>query len=221
MSPHEAADTQAHLQGEVSRARLLKHPSLVLLIITIISAALWWTSDRYKVERISALQQTRADLDRARDEYRRTVEAEGIVRTSSQRYRQLQQRGFVGDEPRLIWIESLRATGREHHLYNLQYSLHQRQAVQLSGMENTEHYQLYASSMQLQLDLAHEVDLLRYFTDLERRRPAIYQLRSCTLKSLTTDTDLSLDKANIKASCDLIWYTANNLVSINYEEEPM
>lgn len=216
--PEENAAKVFH-QGVLSQARLVKRTALILLVVAVISAALWWASEQHKMTRITGLQQARNALNVARDQYRLAVEAGGILRTSHQRYRQLQQRGFVGDEPRLLWVESLRTTGREHHLYNLQYSLRQRQAVQLSGLESTEHYQLYASTMQLQLDLAHEIDLLRYFADLDRRRPAVYQLRSCTLKPLLTEKGIALDKANVNAICDLVWYTAKELASIEPEED--
>ena len=49
--------------------------------------------------------------------------------------------------------------------------------------ENTEYYQVYVSPMQLNLELAHEVDLLRYFRDLDKDRPGVYQLRGCTLST--------------------------------------
>ena len=194
----------------------LKRPAVILLVVASIAAALLWSSDYYRTARAANLQQARSSLDAAREEYRLAVEADGILKTSQQRYRQLQQRGFVGDEQRLLWIESLRNTGQEHHLYNLQYSLSQRQAVQLSGFESTEYYQLFASPMQLQLELAHEVDLLRYFSRLNQKRPAVYQLRGCTIKPLFSDSGIQLDKANVNASCELTWYTVKDLGSVQY-----
>ena len=205
------------LEGVDSKA--LRRPATILIAVALLSASLWWLSDRYKTTHVVALQQARSSLGAAREDYRLAVEANGILKTSQQRYQNLHQRGFLGDEPRLLWVESLRSSGLEHNLYNLQYSLRQRQPVQLNGMEIPEHYQLYASHMQLQLELAHEVDLLRYFSGLDARRPAVYQLRSCALKPLLNDNEIALDKANVKASCELLWYTAKNLGSIDPQEE--
>lgn len=208
MSPLEGVNKQA-----------LRRPAIILVTVAIICSSLLWASDQYKAAHITALQHARADLNGARNEYRLAVEAGSIIRTSHQRYRQLEQRGFVGDEPRLLWVESLRTSGRDHHLYNLQYSLREQQAVQLNGLESTEHYQLYVSRMQLQLDLAHEVDLLRYFSNLEGQRPAVYQLRSCTLKPQISDNTIALDKANVNANCELLLYTVKDLASIQPDEE--
>ena len=200
-------------------SQVLKRPLIVLALVVLVGTALVWTSVYYKGKRVAALQKARAELGMAQDDYRLAVEADGILQTSHQRYSQLQQRGFVGDEPRLLWVELLRNTGGKHHLYNLQYSLHQRRAAQLEGLESTEHYQLYASTMQLQLELAHEVDLLRYLADLDRQHPAVYQVRGCKLKPLFEGEGVAFDKANVAASCDLLWFTVKDLASVEAVEE--
>lgn len=201
--------------------KALKGPALALLLTALVGAAALWTSEAYKTLRETRLQQARTALSAAREDYRQAVEAGDILRTSQQHYRQLRQRGFVGDEQRLMWIESLRSTGRKHHLYNLQYNLHQRQTLQLADVENSEHYQLYVSPMQLQLELTHEVDLLRYFADLDRDRPGLYQLRGCSLSSMLVAGEISLDKANVKASCDLAWYTVQPNSETGESEEAL
>ena len=185
----------------------LKVPAVILLVTTLASSGLVWLSKAYRVEHETIRQQVMIDLNNARDEYRLAVEAERFLNTSQKRYLQLEQRGFVGDEPRLNWIEALRNSGRNQHLYTLQYDLKQRQPLQLAGPELNQHYRIYGSFMRLDLELAHEVDLLRYFKDLERDRPAVWTLRGCTLSSMALDSRIAFDKPNIKASCELAWYT--------------
>jgi len=197
----------------------LKQPALTLVAVALMAAPLAWFSNQYKVDRSATLQQARSRLAVARDEYRSALEADSILNKSQQRYQRLRQRGFIGDEPRLVWIESLRAAGREHHLYNLQYNLHQRRSAQLTGAEPTQHYQLYTSAMQLQLELAHEVDLLGYFSDLARRRPAVYRVRGCSMKPLFTETGIALGAANVSAKCELYWYTVDSIPAPEAEEE--
>lgn len=201
--------------------KVIKGHALILLATALLSAAALWTSNAYKSARETRLLQARSELSATRENYRQAVDAGDIMKTSQQQYRQLQQRGFVGDEPRLLWIESLRSTGHAHHLYSLQYNLHQRHALQLADFENAEHYQLYVSQMQLNLELAHEVDLIRYFADLDRDRPGVYQLRGCTLSTLFTNGDISLDKPNIKASCDMAWYTVKPVAADDQSEDTL
>jgi hypothetical protein len=198
--------------------RALKRPFVVLLITALAGTALLWSSNAWLSVHRNRLQQSRASLFDAREEYRQAVEAQTILKTAQQRYMQLEQRGFIGDEPRLLWIEALRDNGRRHHLYTLQYNLKQRQALQLTD-EDSAHYQVYGSFMQLDIELAHEIDLLRYFTDLERERPAVWQLRGCTLSSMIEGGRIAFDKANVKASCELAWYTVKALSADNEGEE--
>ncbi|MFQ5642093.1 MAG: hypothetical protein ACE5FQ_00165 [Thiogranum sp.] len=185
----------------------LRRPALALLGVLLLSAALVWTSDTFRDARERRLDSARSSLDSVRTDYRLAVEADNILRTSQQRYRELQQRGFIGEEPRLIWIESMRNSGRANRLYNLQYSLKQQHPLTLSDQDYTEHYQLYASPMSVQLELAHEVDLIRFFAELNHERPAIYRLRGCSLKPMFGAEGIAADKANISASCEIAWYT--------------
>ncbi|GMQ89290.1 MAG: hypothetical protein BMS9Abin09_0762 [Gammaproteobacteria bacterium] len=185
----------------------LRQPALALLGALLVSATLVWGSDAFRDTRERYLDTARSNLDTVRTDYRRAIEADNILRTSQQRYRELQQRGFIGDEPRLLWIESLRNSGHANRLYNLQYSLKQQRPLTLSDLDYTEYYQLYTSPMSVQLELKHEVDLIRFFAELDHERPAIYRLRGCTLKPMFESGDIAFDKANVAATCDISWYT--------------
>ncbi|HHH43640.1 MAG TPA: hypothetical protein ENK49_05830 [Gammaproteobacteria bacterium] len=185
----------------------LRRPALSLLAVVLLSATLLWASDAFRDARERQLDGTRSGLETVRTDYRLAVEANHILRNSEQRYRELLQQGFIGEEPRLIWIESMRNSGRDNRLYNLQYSLKQQQPLSLAEQDYSEYYQLYASPMSVQLELTHEVDLIRFFAELEREKPAIYRLRGCTLTPMFGADGVAVDKANVSASCELTWYT--------------
>jgi len=199
----------------------LKRPAQILGLVAFASACLVWYSEVFRAEHEQHLNLARSDLNNVRREYRLSLEAGDIINTSQQRYRQLQQRGFVGEEPRLLWIESLRSASQRKHLYGLQYKLKQQRILHLAGLDSGEHYQLYASPMQIQMDLAHEVDLLRFFSELDRERAAVYELRGCSLSSTFNGSHVDMDKANVTASCDLAWYTVKPLSALEEEEEQL
>lgn len=196
----------------------LRRPALSLLAVVLASAAMLWASNAFRDTRERRLDSTRSGLDSVRTNYRLAVEANQILHTSQQRYRELLQRGFIGEEPRLIWIESMRNSGRDNRLYNLQYSLKQQQPLSLAEQDYNEYYQLYASPMSVQLELSHEVDLLRFFAELESEKPAIYRLRGCTLKPMFGADGVAMDKANVSASCELSWYTVKRRSDETEEE---
>jgi len=199
----------------------LKRPAQLLGFALFASACLIWCGEVFRAEHQQHLNLARSDLNSIRSEYRLAVEAGEIIHTYQQRYQQLQQRGFVGEEPRLLWIESLRSTGQRNHLYSLQYDLRQQRSLHLAGLEGGEHYQLHASHMQVQMELAHEVDLLRFFAELDREKAAVYELRGCSLSSTFNGDQVAMEKANVTASCDLAWYTVKPLSALEEGEEQL
>ncbi len=198
---------------------MLRSPLQRLLIVSVLVSFLAGLSHWYASTERDHLLHERADLNVLRDEYRDAIEAGGILKTSQQRYHELEQLGFIGKEPRLLWIESLRNSGQSQQLYNLKYNLNQQQPVRLSGGPQTSHYQLYASPMQLHLDLAHEGRLVAFFKHLRNERPAVYQLRACTLTPDFDNNHVKLHKPNISATCDILWFTARQ--AEHFEEDPM
>jgi len=199
----------------------LKRPVKILGLVLVASGCLFWYSEVFRTEHEQQLNLARSDLNIIRNEYRLAMEAGDIINTSKQRYRQLEQRGFVGEEPRLLWVESLRSAGQRGHLYTLQYTLKQPQSLQLAGFEYGEHYRLYASAMHIQMELAHEVDLLRFFDELDGQEAAVYELRGCSLLPTFSGGKVAMEKANVTATCDLAWYTVKPLSDLEEGDEQL
>ena len=198
---------------------MLRKPLQCLLLVAVVIGLLTGLSSWYADGAHEKLVHARTDLKVLRAEYRDAVEAGGILHTSQQRYHDLEQRGFIGEEPRLLWIESLRNSGQSRRLYSLKYNLQQQQAIKLDGGPVTSHYQLYASTMELHLDLAHEGRLVTFFDSLRAERPAVFRLQACTLIPRLNEGQVAFDKANISADCDLVWFTARPME--HFEEDPM
>lgn len=184
----------------------LKRPLMLLGLLFFVSALLVWSTAGIKNSQQARLQQARSELEMQRSEFRLAVEAGDIMQTSQQRFSELEQMNFIGKEQRLLWIESLRSNGHEHRLYNLGYALKQQHAVN-SNEDSYEYYQLYASPMNLHLELVHEGYLVEFFETLKRDKSAIYQLRSCSMTSKLDDNGIHFDTPNITADCNLVWYT--------------
>lgn len=203
---------------EFSR-KALKQPTLALGAVTVITLCLIWFSEQFKETHLGHLNQARSSLNVIRNEYRLASQAGDIINTSAHRYKQLQRRGFIGEEPRLIWIEALRSSGIKHNVYTLEYRLKQQQILSLESMGQSQYYQLYASLLHLHLDLAHEVDLIHFFATLEEEQAAIYRLSGCTLSPTFGLNGVSVSKPNVSADCDLIMYTAKQAEV--EEEDPL
>jgi hypothetical protein len=188
----------------------LKKPLTLLAVVACVSLAHICFSGYYRHDQQAVLDRARAELEMQRSKYHLAVEAGDILQTSQQRYADLRQRYFIGDEKRLLWIESLRSSGRKEQLYNLRYSLKQQRPV-YSDEESFAYYAINASSMSLHLELRHEGHLVGFFEKLKQDRAAVYQLRACSLSSKFGEDGIQFDSANIFADCDLLWYTLRPL----------
>ena len=115
----------------------------------------------------------------------------------------------LGRERRLSWLEALRRAGDDNGLTQVAYKLDaQRQATPDFNIA-LGNYQLYASTMNLNLALLHEGSLLRLFKALDRDALGQYALRRCVLKRTGEGLDLTAEGANINADCTLDWWTIN------------
>lgn len=118
---------------------------------------------------------------------------------------ELRQRGVIGEEQRLDWIELLNALRRKHGI-TLQYELAPQRELESRPASA---FSFYASAMQLQLGLLHEEDLLRVLDDLRRQARALVLLRHCKLGRLHEADDEPNRPlgAQLQADCRIDWVT--------------
>lgn len=129
----------------------------------------------------------------------------GAIRQKLALFGELRQRGVIGEEQRLDWIDLLNALRRKHGI-TLQYELAPQRELEtkLAGT-----FSFYASTMQLQLGLLHEEDLLRILDDLRQEARALILLRHCKL-GRRHEADDEPNKplgAQLQADCRIDWVT--------------
>ncbi|MBZ0072984.1 MAG: hypothetical protein K8I04_14805 [Gammaproteobacteria bacterium] len=185
---------------------------LGLLILMVAAGAF---SSRMEQARQTSQQQLQASV---RD-YRATREAGQILQTDAQYFTRLREQGFVGPEPRLRWIEDLRAAAAQAGLVAIRYELEPRRAAPtaVSGATSEGTYTLYVSPMKLVLELRHEGDLPRFLARLEARHGGLFDLTACSLRR-PRDGDISLEEANVSADCALRWYSLDAAETVAYGE---
>lgn len=152
-------------------------------------------------------------------EYRAAMESEQILRTEAERFEQLRAQGFIGPEPRLRWIEDVRETATRAGLLAIRYELEPRSAAPANmAPVATGSFQLFASLMRLELELRHEGDLLNFLGLLEERRGGLFELTACSLRHTREAGEISLQEGNVKADCELRWYSLDAAVAAPLEE---
>lgn len=188
-------------QGVVWRAHL---PGLLRLLatFTVLLAALGYNLHvRGELGEASALNWMQHDM------VAQAVSAEALLDEHLGAYRQLEAEGLIGEGRRLEWIEAVRAAAMELDLGDVRFTL--AETRELEENENALwRYDLAfeITSMQLELQLAHEGDFYRLMERLKTTAPGVFSVESCKLDWLAED-NYTDSLTRLRGLCDLSWYT--------------
>ena len=114
-------------------------------------------------------------------DYDALIDQRRLVDRYHRRYQGFAELGFVGRESRLDWVATLRDTAAELRLTRLGYSIEPQQAVipPVTSAFGGHDMQIRVSPMRLSFGLRHELELLRFFDELQRRAPGLISVGQC------------------------------------------
>ena len=99
-------------------------------------------------------------------------------------YRKFIDKGLIGEEKRLSWIEELEAVNKNMALPKLSYAINPRETIELKHIKNrNKKIKINVSEMQIQAGLLHEGDFFTLLQKLEQNAVGFYSLKSCSLDS--------------------------------------
>lgn len=183
---------------------------LIVLGVTLLAAAafiyfsgnVFDAAKRGLVNRESELRQTRQRIQNAGEE------KEMIARYLTG-YQHLAAAGFVGEEQRINWLDSLRMANEEARIFGVEYDIGVQRPYAYASEFNPGQLLLQESVMHLRFRLLHEEDLPRFFDALARRTGGLYTIEQCALKRVKSgEADKTAQfQPNLTAECDLRWLT--------------
>lgn len=188
--------------------------ALVLLIscLLLTGATVWGVLFRQKAtmqthkNTLAAEKEMIANLTRARNE-------EQELRDKINRYEILKQRGIVGAEQRLDWIELINQIKTTWRIPKLDYDFSPQRKIDVALLpEGAEAggMSLMSSQMHVRLSLLHEGELLGFLDDLRTTAPALIQVHACNLTRNLSDPADSVQQGirpQLKAECTVEWIT--------------
>lgn len=189
--------------------RKIRNSTVAAVLMAVVGAtSLYFTSDAKKnaqlAQKNSARQRAELDtkLKQVRDE-------ESEIKEKSIIFGKLRERGVIGDEQRLEWVELLKSIRDKHQLLELEYEISPQHPLEGAS---TNDFAYYASTMKLQLKLLHEEDLLRLLGDLRNQAKALIAVKSCNVSRLApTPEERATSHANLAATCEIDWITLRDL----------
>ena len=145
------------------------------------------------------------DQDVMNADYDALITRKRLVDRYHRRYARFQEQGFIAEESRLDWVETLRESAENLRLPNLSYSMEPRQKVvpPVPSTSTEASIQIYLSKLELEIGLIHEMDLLRLFGELQSTAPGLLKVDQCRLERRSENDELQAVDANIIASCSV------------------
>jgi hypothetical protein len=185
--------------------RYTRLPAATAIIASALLFASIWLHDR----EATLFTQTTADQGALHEDYDSLVYRRRLVDRYHRRYDEFYRLGFVGRERRLDWIETLRETRQDLTLPRVSYAIEpQLQAIApVESIRASENVQIHVSRVQLEIGLVHELDLLNFIAELQRKAPGLIRVQGCDLVWQAATEEKLTVAANILAVCSLQMYS--------------
>lgn len=189
---------------------VLKGPLTVFIICLVFCSTLvtgtWYFMDNM----LKKYNANNVNFQSISKQYLAVDQEEQLIRQYYPKFVNLYNKGVIGQEHRLNWIETLRSSGEFIKLPALRYNINSQTAFTPDYPVNTASFQIFSSSMVLNLDLLHEGDLQKLLNALNQHAQGTYNLSKCIFRQ-TNPVDLTnATKGNISTECELRWFSIKN-----------
>ena len=180
----------------------------LLVVVVIAVIVLFALAQKFTSEQEKAMQQQQNLLNSARQRYQSSGIEKQIMTEYLPQYQALINKGLVGEERRLEWVDELRKQHQLNKLFSIKYSIGLQEPYKPSFVTNLGGFVLNRSIMTLDLDMLHEEDILQLTEGLSSKTGEVFMLRDCEITRLNAGGALSNQLIpNQHAKCELDWLT--------------
>ena len=187
--------------------RKLRNPIIGLGAALILVGLLISFADQYRKQHEANLLTQQNLLNQARQKYQSSGLEKDTIMQYLPAYNDLLATGFIGEERRIEWIESLRQIHHQYKLFSIDYSIRLQENYKTPFLPNLGNFTLQRSVMKLSLDMLHEGDLLTLLDGLQEQ-PTPFIVRDCEItRPIGAVINTKNVSANLKAVCEIDWLT--------------
>ncbi len=181
----------------------------VFVICLLLSGALLAGSYFFRNNMQKEYEQYQSHFREISQKYLSVDGDEKIIKEHYPRFIELYNRGVIGSEKRLNWVETLQTAGADIKLPAMRYQIESRKSYKPDYDLDTGDFELYATNMKLNLGLLHEVDLAKMLSELNKDASGLFNIKRCKFSRTNKTIELDPEKSNINADCELQWYSLN------------
>ena len=187
----------------------LKAPLALLALAAIVGAAIVTYTRTQIITHQQTLTAQESQLREARSRYQRSGDERELIVRFMGPYQELQGRGLVGPERRINWLDALRASNQQAHLFGAEYQIGTQQPYPFAQDLNAPKLGLAQSVMKVALRLAHEGELMRFLRALESQNVGMFDINQCVIDRTGGTMTVARVQPNLSAECELAWITIN------------
>ncbi|WP_430432966.1 hypothetical protein [Methyloversatilis sp.] len=178
--------------------------ALLALAMALAGAAAVWASTRLAGDVRQAHERALAARTEAQRALAGARAEEAEIAAKIDRFRHLVERGAVGTERRLAWVELIRDARARHHLGAVNYEFSpQRPLDPLIAPPDADQLEAAGSTLRIRMPLLHEGQLIALLDDLAFNASAVVRVRECSV----TRAAVASDAEQLVADCLLDWIT--------------
>lgn len=178
--------------------------ALLALAMALAGAAAVWASTRLAGDVLQAHEHALAARTEAQRALAGARAEEAEIAAKIDRFRHLVERGAVGTEQRLAWVELIRDARARHHLGAVDYEFSpQRPLDPLIAPPDADQLEAAGSTLRIRMPLLHEGQLIALLDDLAFNASAVVRVRECSV----TRAAVASDAEQLVADCLLDWIT--------------
>ncbi len=185
---------------------MIRGALIVLLVSIAIAALMIWFSYYFRGEMFAEYSKHKTQFQNISQRYLAVDQEEKNIRDFYPSYAALYEIGIIGREHRLNWIETLRNLGQEIQIPSVGYQINSQTEYDNRFPVTQGSFKVYVSSMDLNLQLLHEGDLVNLMQKLNENANGIYSIRSCELVRKNDVIKRSTTTSNVDAKCELEWF---------------
>ncbi len=183
----------------------LRMPLAAAIVLFALGAASLIASGYYLDEAQTTRDATRLTRVAAQERVLRVAEEEREIRDDLVYYEQMRQRGIVGEQSRLDWIESIAKIKNDRKLFEIRYNFDAQRPLDYPGLVATGAAAFVVSRLKLEMLLLHEGDLLNFLADLQASIKAHVSVRNCTVTRIERGAPLGATtlQPRLRAECQV------------------
>ena len=187
---------------------------ITTVLLGVVSALLMivvsWFKLHYQQVALTEQEQTLRSAQAQRDKAERAVR---IVKDDLPLFKQLENNGVIGEEKRLLWLQTLVQSGEKLRLSSMQYKIGTQEVFAPDFVNFGGNYEIRRSDMIIITQSLHEADILQVIDNLAREPSGLFQVSECEMQRLQKEINPQMELPNVMAECRLRWFTVHHATS--------